>query len=669
MTSKVPQGKLNSLDNKKPPTIPTQSKKETEKAEGENEEEEEEEETDPIKERPKEEEKQKLEISNIEDNDKERRKSLPNEEAPEKILVEVKPRMNYLRKKMETMNIGQNVFNAVSSNLFSSLRSIKKDVFSDNVKILQTSKSMNNISVPEEETKKNVKVDKTRMKMIKKLKKDEEYLKNNLFALTNNENLLKNESFLSLSGKTTNTIDSTILKNKLRDISKAKERIAERISEINTRINILLYKESKDEGINKASAKENVQKFIENFKKEKAEYNNKLSSIQKESEMRKQKMLCDIENKLNEKTKELQSQEQEKENQKQKYLLQLREEEKEKINLRTKTNNQKLLRVKVYINERYPKKKYSYIEHAKQYIIKEDNLVLNENKRRKMYMKHINREELDQFGKKIDNIKAKAEEDKIEKSKVLKKMWNERVNLIPTYVPPILKECEKEKLEKIREEKKKMEMIASNHSLKIEYAKTKIPKPRKIVHSSSDVIDNNDSLLKKSHSMNGGISVKNNLNTLRPIKKYKKIEKKEITQNDIDNFSIQPFLVKKPRILRRKVDMKKVEQAQKPIDYLTIERINRSKRKRNKSSMSNESSSRNIQDINKIFNEHIGSMDENIYLAKNKVAVIENQAKQKEELLKISGGVSVNPELGSEVCDLMIDSIKAKLSILDKINN
>ena len=79
MNSKVPQGKLNSLDNKKPPTLPTESKKELEKTEEENEEGEEEEEEDPIKERPKEEEKEKLEISDIQDNDKERRKSLPNE--------------------------------------------------------------------------------------------------------------------------------------------------------------------------------------------------------------------------------------------------------------------------------------------------------------------------------------------------------------------------------------------------------------------------------------------------------------------------------------------------------------------------------------------------------------------------------------------------------------
>ena len=86
---------------------------------------------------------------------------------------------------------------------------------------------MNNISVPEEEPKKNVKIDKTRMKMIKELKKDEAYLKNNLFALTNNENLLKNDSFLSLSGKATNSIDSVILKNKLKDIAKTKERRAE----------------------------------------------------------------------------------------------------------------------------------------------------------------------------------------------------------------------------------------------------------------------------------------------------------------------------------------------------------------------------------------------------------------------------------------------------------
>jgi hypothetical protein len=75
------------------------------------------------------------------------------------------------------------------------------------------------------------------------------------------------------------------------------------------------------------------------------------------------------------------------------------------------------------------------------------------------------------------------------------------------------------------------------------------------------------------------------------------------------------------------------------------------------------------KEISKIFNDNKGgTVDESIHIAKNKVLVLEEQAKQKEQLLKVSGGVIENPDLGNEVCDLMIDSIKAKLSIIGQFN-
>ena len=42
--------------------------------------------------------------------------------------------------------------------------------------------------------------------------------------------------------------------------------------------------------------------------------------------------------------------------------------------------------------------------------------------------------------------------------------------------------------------------------------------------------------------------------------------------------------------------------------------------------------------------------------------------KQKNLLLKCSGGVANKPELGEEVCDLMIDSIQAKLSLIKEMD-
>ena len=55
-------------------------------------------------------------------------------------------------------------------------------------------------------------------------------------------------------------------------------------------------------------------------------------------------------------------------------------------------------------------------------------------------------------------------------------------------------------------------------------------------------------------------------------------------------------------------------------------------------------------------------------MAKCKLESIEEKKRQKNLLLKCSGGVANKPELGEEVCDLMIDSIQAKLSLIKELD-
>ena len=55
-------------------------------------------------------------------------------------------------------------------------------------------------------------------------------------------------------------------------------------------------------------------------------------------------------------------------------------------------------------------------------------------------------------------------------------------------------------------------------------------------------------------------------------------------------------------------------------------------------------------------------------MAKYKLYSIEEKMKQKNMLLKYSGGVAKKPELGNEVCDLMIDTIQAKISLIKEID-
>ena len=70
---------------------------------------------------------------------------------------------------------------------------------------------------------------------------------------------------------------------------------------------------------------------------------------------------------------------------------------------------------------------------------------------------------------------------------------------------------------------------------------------------------------------------------------------------------------------------------------------------------------------NKIINNFEGNIIENVNNIKQKADYLEKEAYMKEKLLNLNGGIENNPELGQKVSSLLIDSIEAKLSILNKI--
>lgn len=59
---------------------------------------------------------------------------------------------------------------------------------------------------------------------------------------------------------------------------------------------------------------------------------------------------------------------------------------------------------------------------------------------------------------------------------------------------------------------------------------------------------------------------------------------------------------------------------------------------------------------------------ENVEQIKIKAQMLEQQAKMKEKLLQLNGGTEKNPELGEDVSNMLIDAIKAKLTILENIS-
>ena len=426
---------------------------------------------------------------------------------------------------MTDMNINKNIFEAVSTNLFSSLRDVKSNFMKDPERILNPSRSVDEMmeNSKSKNSSKRTEIYIRRKKLIRDLKREEKALNDNLKVLTENENLLKNKNFLSLTRFDSNKkVENTLLKEKMLKISKVKDSINNRLSEINSQINTLIYQESKLEGITKEFSQEKLRAFLENYENEKEDFNSKIAALQKDSEIRRQKMLNEIENKMQQKQKEISSIEKSKQDEKMKHLNQLKNEEKEIISKRTKVNNQKLLRLKAYINEKAPQKLYSFITKKNEYIQRENKLVYDETQRRKKFMKHIDLKEFKDFAKKFEEAKAKSEEAQQNQRTELKQKWAERSKLVPKYVPPILMKCEEDiknvqkSIEMKREERIKVPFLMK------EYSK-KVPKPKKLVIPPQDHED--PKKLCRSRSTKEGLHGK--MNSLRPIKKYPKIEKRK----------------------------------------------------------------------------------------------------------------------------------------------
>ena len=69
----------------------------------------------------------------------------------------------------------------------------------------------------------------------------------------------------------------------------------------------------------------------------------------------------------------------------------------------------------------------------------------------------------------------------------------------------------------------------------------------------------------------------------------------------------------------------------------------------------------------KAINNNKGTFMQNINDVKDKVNSLEKEAEMQEKLLKLNGGVGNNPKIGKKVSNLIIDSIEAKLKILNQL--
>ena len=498
--------------------------------------------------------------------------------------------------------------------------------------------------------------DPTLNKALNILKLNEEQLKKEIQKRKNNINLLKGEVSLN------NVINNHELEkekrkaeDKIKILEKENSVSIEKLEEIKNRRNIIQYQMDKELGILDIHKKIQLNKFNEdlNNKEKMGLFEDKMKKLHDESKKLHLKMQTDLEKAIDKRNTQMDKIEKEKEEKILKFRKDMKEKERGEIKKRNLKAKEEILKLKEIQNNKKPKVGSNlYKEMENKFLKNEENKIKNINQERK--------------DKQIYESKLKCEREK--------EIWSQRRKLIPDYVNPLTKLLEEEKNRMKREEKKEILEKEKYKKLQINY---KVPKPLILKKEKTEINDkekkNRKGIIKScsySDILRQKMLIKFNT-TKNKREKQKESKEKEFDKNII-NFRLPLINLKeKYRKINKSFEKNKnnYENHELTTDYLNQRRIineqNREK-KRNNGELSTIDSKAN--DIKKLIKEN--GFNENVLkMAKSKLETLEEKKNQKSLLLKLNGGVANKPELGEEICDLIIDSIQARLSIIKEFEN
>ena len=342
-------------------------------------------------------------------------------------------------------------------------------------------------------------------------------------------------------------------------------------------------------------------------------------------------------------------------------LKKMKEKEKLIVEKRSKENDEKYNKYKPYITRKMKEniRDYLFSKNDEAFKNEEKKLVEKENLRRKEKMK-IDFNEINEFGKNVNSIQEKIKTEQNERKKKLFLEWKERKSSLPIYTLNLKRNKEESDEENnenkengiitARDKKDKMKLFAYDiKNNKQPEINEKLKNKRMLLIQS---LENPKMAVKLSHKL-----------LFKKYKKFSNDSNHEINSrnNVLDEIKLNNSLSPK-RSKKRLFPLHPKSKVR--FDYLT-EMI---KEKKKKKSFSNEKDLK--EDLikekwNKEINDKSGSVTENINYVKEEAKIMDNKVKQKEQYLKLTGGVENSPEVGEEMSKLIIYSIGSKLSILN----
>ena len=565
----------------------------------------------------------------------------------------------FLKEKLSNIDINIKALKGINKGMEKQIKDIEKDILDNQILITEPKKRFD-INKKKQEKIKDYE-NKKKLKTIKGLNEFRNHLNSKLQKILLQENYLQNEGNIdniNLSEKYISQVDQNIYESKKNLLENQKEKLMTKIDQIEEDLKTLTL------GGDELSRKNRIKNYLQDFEKDKKIIESRAKKYYKESLERNKRIEKDLNKKYDKMKKEMEIKITEEKAKQIENFKKMKEKEKLIIEKRTKENDEIYNKYKPYISRKMKEniKDYLFIKKDEAFKNEEKLLVEKENLKRKEKMK-INFNEINEFEKNVNSLQEKTKTEQNERKKKLFLEWKERKKSLPIYSLNLNKNKEESDEENNNEEKENNNGIITARDKKYKMLLFAYDIKNKRQPEINEKLKNKRMLLIQSIE-NPKMAVKLSHKLL--FQKYKK------SSNDL-NKEIKPNKNPLQEIkLNNSLSPKRSKQRLFPlhpksktkIDYLTEMIIKKEKKK----SLSNEKELKenfNKEKWNKEINDKSGSVTENINYVKEQTRIIDNKVKRKEQFLKLNGGVENSPEVGQEMSKLIIDSIGAKLSILN----
>ena len=504
-----------------------------------------------------------------------------------------------------------------------------------------------------------------RMQKIKELNQSKKKLEKQINQINTKINMMEEENTTAILGDIeypNSIIEENIKKDKIKDNKQTKELLLAKLNGINEQVQRLVQSE---EDLNK-NKKLNVKEFLENFDKDKEKSEELVKKLNEDKKIREQKMMNSIKKSYDLKQKEYEQMKLDEEEKKKKELEKIRLKELEIIRERNKENKDKLSFIKLHANDK-PMNMSQYLFKAleNKYNEKQENEIKTEilKKREKIKENSVSLEEIFDFEKKQKELEVKRMLEMEEEKKKLREQWKQTKDILPKF--------ESNMMQMIKEEEKK-----NKEKKELEEAKKKL-KQQEIKNYSESVNKLflpkiNPSMKKEREERIKNLDVKSNIQHITKKKNTGRIILKKPDPNKPSKYSWKLKLEldepektnknKNQHQLKRAKSAQKHEPLDKLPDYLTEMRLKNTQNFENKSQNKNKKNN-----WDQMLKNEKGNLYENVEKAKKRVEQLEEKAKMSEKLMQNSSG-GIDPDLQQKVSGYLLDAIKGKLSILEKMN-